>query len=218
MKVFVGMETSGEMRRAFQRHGHDVVSCDLLPADDNPPPYDHWQGDVFDMLAQLDGLGWWPDLAIFHPECTYLTGSAEWAYGPGPYHQKVKPGTIVGPARVWARQMALAQFQRLLDLPIERIAIENPIGVVSTRISKPDQIVQPWWFGDDASKATCLWLKGLPLLRKTTPVPPRIANGRPRWGNQTDSGQNKLTPTPDRWKDRARTYPGFASACAARWS
>jgi hypothetical protein len=218
MRVFVGMETSGEMRRAFQRHGHQVFSCDLLPAEDSPPPGDHWIGDVFDTLDWLRiGLGWHPDLAIFHPTCTYLTSSAEWAYADGPLHQRVKPETLVGAARREARTVALAQFRCLLSLPIERIAVENPVGVVSTAIRKPDQIVHPWWFGDNASKATCLWLKNLPLLVKTDEVAPRIVNGRPRWGNQTGTGQNKLTPTPDRWKDRARTYPGFAAACAARW-
>ena len=216
MKVFVGMETSGVMRRAFQARGHDVVSCDLLPSEDDAP--EHIQDDVFEALEQLRLFrGWWPDLAIFHPDCTYLTISAEWAYGPGPYHQNIKPGTVVGNARAWERMKAVAQFQRLLDLPIDTIAVENPVGVISTRIRKPDQVVQPWWFGDDASKATCLWLKGLSLLTKTQPVPPRIVGNRKLWANQTDSGQNKLTPGPNRWKDRARTYPGFAAACAKAW-
>jgi hypothetical protein len=215
VKVFVGMETSGVMRRAFVARGHDVISCDLLPCEDNSP--DHWQMDVFEALNQLWLFrGWWPDLAIFHPTCTYLTCSAEWAYGPGPYHQKVKPGTLVGVARVWARLGAVTEFLDLLNLPIKMIAVENPVGVIS-RIRKPTQIVQPWWFGDDASKATCLWLKNLPKLTPTKVVPPRIVNGRERWGNQTDSGQNKLTPGPNRWKDRARTYDGLAAACAAMW-
>ena len=216
MRVFVGMETSGVMRRAFQARGHDVVSCDLLPSEDNAP--EHIQDDVFEALEQLWLFkGWWPELAIFHPTCTYLTISAEWAYGPGPYHQKVKPGTIVGSARVWERMKAIAQFQRILDLPIARIAVENPVGVISTRIRKPDQVVQPWWFGDDASKATCLWLKNLSLLTKTNIIAPRAVGGKKLWANQTDSGQNRLSPGPDRWKDRARTYPGFAAACAATW-
>lgn len=216
MKVFIGMETSGVMRRAFAARGHEVISCDLLPCEDGSLA--HREDDVFDCLEKLWLFaGWWPDLAIFHPTCTYLTGSAEWAYGDGPYHQKVKPGTVVGQARRDARQVALVEFQRLLDLPIYRIMIENPVGIVSTVIRKPDQIVQPWWFGDDASKATCLWLKNLPVLYPANPVAPRIANGKQRWGNQTDNGQNKLTPGPDRWKDRARTYPGFAAACARTW-
>jgi hypothetical protein len=216
MKVFVGMETSGVMRRAFQARGHEVISCDLLPSEDEAP--EHIQDDVFEALEQLWLFrGWWPDLAVFHPDCTYLTISAEWAYGPGPYHQKVKPETLVGVERMMAREMAIAQFLRILDLPIDRIAVENPVGVISTRIMQPAQIVQPWWFGDDASKATCLWLNNLCLLAKTNPVAPRIVNGKPRWANQTDSGQNRLSPGPDRWKDRARTYPGFAAACASTW-
>jgi hypothetical protein len=216
VKVFVGMETSGVMSGAFQRRGHDVVSCDLLPCE-GPQRSNHLQCDVFDALAFLKGMGWWPDLAIFHPTCTFLTISAEWAYGDGPYHQKVKPGTLVGRARREAREAAITQFWALLSLPVLRIAIENPVGVISSRIRKPDQTVHPWWFGDDASKATCLWLKNLPLLKATQRVPPRWVKGRPRWGNQTDSGQNKLTPGPDRWKDRARTYGGLAEACGDQW-
>lgn len=215
MKVFVGMEYSGTMRRAFRERGHDVLSCDFLPAEDGSP--DHIEDEVLLTLERLAGFGWIPDLAIFHPTCTYLTISAEWAYTDGPYHQKVKPETLVGQARRDARDAAVAQFRTLLSLPIARIMIENPVGIISSRIRKPDQTVQPWWFGEDASKATCLWLKGLPLLSPTDPVKPRIVNGRQRWGNQTDGGQNRLTPKPDRWKDRARTYRGFAEACASRW-
>jgi hypothetical protein len=216
MKVFVGMETSGAMRRAFQARNHWVISCDLLPADD-AGAVNHHIGDVFEILPDLIWDGWMPDLAIFHPTCTYLTGSAEWAYGDGPYHQKIRPATLVGAARRAARDRAVEEFRMLLELPVRRICVENPVGIVSTRIRPPDQTVHPWWFGDDASKATCLWLKNLPKLDKITPVAPRMVNGRPRWGNQTDSGQNRLTPKPDRWKDRAKTYPGFAEACAAAW-
>jgi hypothetical protein len=125
-----------------------------------------------------------------------------------------------------------------MDAPIERIAIENPVGVISSRIRKPDQIINPYQFGEDASKKTCLWLKGLPLLRPTNFVPPRmvccgavVPNGdkhgcpncngdkvaRPRWGNQCDSGQNKLGPSDDRWKERSRTYQGIANAFATQW-
>jgi len=215
MKVFVGMETSGEMRRAFTARGHYVLSCDLLPSEDNSDY--HYIGDVFETLDDLAGIGWRPDLAIFHPTCTYLTISAEWAYTDGPYHQRIKPDTLVGAARREARTAAIAQFRSLLSLPIPMIAVENPIGVISSRIRKPDQVVQPWWFGDNASKATCLWLKNLPVLTKTRVIAPRIVNGRPRWANQTDGGQNKLTPKPGRWKDRARTYRGFAEACARQW-
>jgi hypothetical protein len=106
---------------------------------------------------------------------------------------------------------------RLALLPIHHIAIENPIGCLSSRWRKPDQIVQPWHYGDDASKATCLWLKNLPPLVATNPYPPRIVNGKKRWGNQTDSGQNKLGPSEDRWKERSRTFPGIANAMAQYW-
>lgn len=105
----------------------------------------------------------------------------------------------------------------LLSAPIERIALENPIGCISTRIRKYDQLIQPWQFGHDASKSTCLWLKNLPHLTPTKNVPPRMVNGRPRWGNQTDSGQNKLGPSEDRWKIRSATYQGIAEAMADQW-
>lgn len=112
---------------------------------------------------------------------------------------------------------ALAFVRLLLDAPIPRIALENPIGCISTRIRKPDQTIQPWQFGHDASKATCLWLKNLPTLKPTQEVAPRIVNGRKRWGNQTDSGQNRLGPSDDRWKIRSETYAGIADAMAAQW-
>ena len=113
---------------------------------------------------------------------------------------------------------ALAFVRLLMDAPILRIAIENPVSVISSRIRKPDQIVQPWMFGHDASKKTCLWLQGLPPLRPTRIVEPRIVNGKKRWGNQTDSGQNKLAPSADRWKIRSETYEGIARAMAEQWS
>ena len=112
---------------------------------------------------------------------------------------------------------ALAFVRLLLDAPISRIAIENPVSVISSRIRKPDQIVQPWQFGHDASKTTCLWLKGLPTLTPTKMVEPRVINGRKRWGNQTDSGQNRLGPSPDRWKIRSATFQGIAQAMAQQW-
>jgi len=177
---------------------------------------------------------------IAHPPCTYLTCAAEWAYGPGPYHQKVKPGTLVGTARQQARFEAIDFVRTLWTAPIKRIAIENPVGILAAYIGKPAQIIQPYQFGDDASKATCLWLKGLAPLRPTGFVEPRWTccgiplteevgrygcancNGekkpRPRWGNQTDTGQNKLTPSNDRWKERSRTYPGIANAIANQWA
>jgi hypothetical protein len=105
-----------------------------------------------------------------------------------------------------------------MDAPIDRIAIENPVSIISSRIRKPDQIIQPYEFGHDASKKTCLWLKNLPLLRGTEFVPPRMVSGKQRWANQTDSGQNKLPPSKDRWKLRSKTYQGIADAMAAQWA
>jgi len=165
-------------------------------------------------------MGFW-DLVIAHPSCTYLTVSAAWAFGDGPYHQRVKPDTLVGKARRAARSDALAGFRRLLALPC-CVAVENPAPSFVSRapgLRPPDQTVQPFEFGDDASKRTGLWLKGLPLLT-TDPaqrVAGRIVGGRERWANQTDSGQNRLTPGPDRWKLRSKTYPGIATAMAEQW-
>lgn len=112
---------------------------------------------------------------------------------------------------------ALGFVRLLMDAPIPRIAIENQVSVISSRIRQPDQIVNPYQFGEDASKKTCLWLKGLPPLRPTAFVEPRMIDGKPRWGNQCDSGQNKLAPSDDRWKDRSRTYAGIAAAFASQW-
>jgi hypothetical protein len=211
VRVLVGHEQFGHMREAFRRLGHDAWSCDLKPARDGSPY--HLQCDVLDVLDD----GW--DLGIFHPDCTYLTCSAEWAYGDGPYHQKVKPETLVGAARREAREEAIAHIFKLRDCKkIKKKAIENPRGILSTRWRKPNQTVHPYWFGHDASKATCWWLEGdLPLLLPTQMIAPRMVNGLPRWGNQTDSGQNKLTPSDDRAMLRAETYTGLAAACAAKW-
>ena len=230
MKVLIACEYSGTVRDAFIESGHDAVSCDLLPTE-KPGP--HYQGDVRDILSD----GW--DLLIAHPDCTYLTCSAEWAYKDGPYHQKVKPETLTGAKRREARERALDFVRLLMAAPINRIAIENPRGVISTRIRKADQYIQPFQYGHDASKITGLWLKGLPLLKPTKYIEPRLVCcgmalddrlgkyecpnccgdnvARPRWGNQTNSGQNKLTPGPDRWKERARTYQGWADAMAEQW-
>jgi hypothetical protein len=215
LRVLVGMEYSGRVRNAFRALGHDAWSCDLLPAEDNSPF--HIQGNVFDYLRD----GW--DIGIFHPTCTYLTTAAEWAYGDGPYHQKVRPETLVGAARREAREAAIADVLRLWDAPIPHRVIENPRGVLSTRWSPPTQTIQPFEFGEDASKATCLW-HTLPLLKPTNRVRGRMVewprgSGRmvERWGNQTDSGQNRLTPGEDRWKERSRTYQGIANAFAAQW-
>ena len=158
--------------------------------------------------------------AIFHPECTYLTCSAEWAYKDGPYHQKVKQGTKVGLERIVARNDAIDFVERLWNCGIKNISIENPKGVLSTRFLKPSQTIQPYQFGDDASKGTCLWNKGFPNLQidAVNYFPPRMVNGKPRWGNQTDSGQNKLSPSDNRAELRSKTYPGIAKAIANQYT
>ena len=195
MKVLIACESSGTVRDAFIRAGHDAMSCDMLPTE-KPGP--HYQGDVRDVL----GDGW--DLLIGHPPCTYLSVSGmHW--------------TTRGLRDPQLTEDALAFARLLMDAPIARIAIENPVSIISSRIRKPDQIIQPYHFGHDASKKTCLWLKGLPPLRPTAFVEPRIVDGKPRWNNQTDSGQNKLPPSTDRWRMRSKTYQGIADAMAAQW-
>ena len=193
LKVLVACEYSGRVRDAFIARGHDAMSCDLLPTDATGP---HYQGDVFDIIND----GW--DLMIAHPPCTYLSVSGmHW--------------TTRGLRDPQLTEDALAFVQRLMNAPIERIAVENPISIISSRICKPDQIIQPWWFGHDASKKTCLWLKNLPLLTPTDMLP---GDAKTRRGNQTASGQNKLPPSKDRWKIRSETYQGIADAMAAQWS
>lgn len=235
-RAIVGMETSGQTRRALQDKGWWVVSVDVLPADDIPNGVDsirggHYQGDVFQFVAKCAAHGFYFDLGVFHPSCTFLTASAEWAYkdpdfvrypGVG-YHQRLKPGTLFGADRRQARERAIADVVRLWAMPIERIVIENPIGVLSTRWRKPDQIIQPWQFGDNASKQTCLWLKNLKPLR----IDPRqrnwgrtiVRNGKLvlRWANQTDEGQNRESPANDRWKIRSKTFDGISQAFAENW-
>lgn len=217
MKVLIACEYSGAVRDAFIELGHDAMSCDLLLSD-KPGP--HYHGDVFDIIED----GW--DLMIAHPPCTYLCSS-------GLHWNKRVPG------RQALTDKSIEFVRLLLDAPIERIAVENPIGCISTLICKPKQIIQPWQFGDDASKSTCLWLKNLPLLTSTEIIPPRqiccgyvledgvgkygcpncLGDKRPlpRWSNQTDGGQNKLPPSADRWKIRSATYAGIALAMATQW-
>jgi hypothetical protein len=194
MRVLVGCESSGRVRDAFAARGHDAWSCDLLPSVNGGQ---HLQCDVREVLDQ----GW--DFAGFHPPCTYLNSA-------GLHWNSRGRGTK-------NTEDAMALVRALLACDIPRFYLENPVGCISTRIRQPDQIIQPYNFGDDASKTTCLWLKNLPPLRPTLYVPPRIVNGRQRWGNQTDTGQNKLPPSKDRWRLRSLTYQGIADAMAEQW-
>lgn len=181
MRVLVACEFSGIVRDAFIARGHDAVSVDLLPSE-RPGP--HIIGDALE-AAYGGSYG----LLVAFPPCTYLAVSgARW------FDQRL------------AEQNAALDFvQALLDAPIPRIALENPIGVISTRIRKPDQIVQPWWFGHGETKATCLWLKNLPQL-----TPTNVVDGRaPR--------VHYASPGPNRWRERSRTLPGIAAAMAAQW-
>lgn len=195
MRVLIACEYSGAVRDAFIRAGHDAMSCDLLATEVAGP---HYQGDVRDVI----GDGW--DLMVAHPPCTYLCSS-------GLHWNKRRP------ERAQQTAEALGFVRMLLDAPIERIALENPIGCISTQVRKPTQTIQPWQFGHDASKATCLWLKNLAPLTPTQTIAPRMVDGRKRWANQTDSGQNRLPPSADRWKIRSETYQGIADAMAAQW-
>lgn len=209
MRVLIACEFSGTVRDAFIARGHDAVSCDLLPTESEGP---HIVGDALD--AAYMGGPW--DLMIAHPPCTYLTISAEWCYKDVQTKRK-SAGVLYGAERRAARVKATEFFRALLNAPIPRIAIENPVGCISTAIRKPDQTIQPYQFGHDASKRTCLWLKGLRPLMPTLHVEPRMVNGKSRWGNQTDSGQNRLGPSADRWALRSLTYPGIANAMAGQW-
>lgn len=189
MNVLVACEFSGRVRDAFIRRGHDAVSCDLLPSDTDGP---HLQCDIRNLdLSRYD-------LLVAHPPCTHLAVSGA-RYFKGKERQQ---------------QEALDFVQYLLDAPVHRICLENPVSIISSRIRKPDQIVQPWMFGHPEAKKTCLWLKDLPLL-KPTHILPLPKSGR--WENQTPSGQNKLGPSPNRWKERSRTYQGLADALADQW-
>lgn len=190
MNVLVACESSGVVREAFRRRGHNAWSCDILPADD-ASAY-HINKDV----RQVLGHSW--DLMVAHPPCTHLASSgARW------FKDKQQEQTE-----------ALEFVRLLMEAPIGRIAIENPVGIISTQIRKPDQIIQPWMFGHPESKTTCLWLVGLPDLEPTNLLVRPVSG---RWENQTPSGQNKLGPSPDRWKIRSRTYEGIAEAMASQW-
>lgn len=180
MRVLVACEYSGRVRDAFIAAGHDALSCDLLPTDS---PGLHYQGDVLDIV----GRGW--DLMVAHPPCTHLAVSgARWFKD-----------------RRVEQEEALEFVRLLMGAPIARIAVENPVSIISSRIRKPDQIIQPWQFGHGETKATCLWLKGLPKL-----APTDIVAGR-------EAKVHRMPPGPERWKLRSATYPGIAAAMAAQW-
>lgn len=181
MKVLIACEFSGVVRRAFAKRGHDAWSCDLLPSDDNS--LNHLQIDVLKTLK----LEW--DLMIAHPPCTHLAVSGARWFKDKQVEQK----------------QAIEFFMKLINAPIPKIAVENPISIMSTRYRKPDQIIQPWQFGHGETKSTCLWLKNLPKLEPTN-----IVKGR-------EARVHKLPPTEDRWKLRSITYQGIANAMAEQW-
>ena len=182
MKVLIACEYSGRVRDAFRRYGHDAMSCDLLPTEVLGP---HHQGPVEDVLHN----GW--DLMVAHPPCTHLAVS-----GSRHFPEKIADG----------RQAAALDFVRLLmDAPIKRWCIENPVSVISSAIRSPDQIIQPWEYGHGEVKAPCLWLKNLPKLKPTDCV-----EGR-------EPKVHMMPPGPDRWKDRSRTFEGIAKAMGNQW-
>ena len=199
MRILVACEYSGTVRDAFAAKGHDAWSCDILPTD---VPGNHYQGDVKDILHE----GW--DMVISHPPCTYLTVSGNRWYK-DQYKDKF-------PTRQQDRENAIDFFMMFANANIEKIAIENPIGIMSSKYRKPNQVIQPWMFGHKQNKATCLWLKNLPNL-----VPTNIVGPMPK--NATGDEKKKwnaihlLTPSPDRWKLRSKTFDGIAAAMADQW-
>lgn len=182
MKILVACEYSGTVRDAFIRGGHDAMSCDLLPTE---APGPHYQGDVRDVLD----YPW--DMMVAHPPCTHLSVS-----GARHFESKRMDGR---------QQSAVSFFMLLARAPIARIAIENPVCIMSRLWRKPDQVIQPWQFGHGETKATCLWLKGLPRLRPTD-----IVTGR-------ENRIHRMPPSADRWKERSRTFSGIADAMVAQW-
>lgn len=199
-KVLVACEFSGIVREAFRRNGYDAWSCDILDSEDNSPY--HIKGDVSSIL----GDGW--DAMVAHPPCTYLTvAGARWFYHPDDKHLPVderRPHPRY-PDRRQQQEDALDFVRMFMNAPIKHIAIENPISVISTRIRKPDQIVQPWMFGHGETKQTCLWLKNLPHLKPTN-----IVEGR-------EGKIHMMPPGPERWRERSRTFTGIGDAMGKQW-
>lgn len=227
LNVLVGCEASGIVRSAFRSRGHNAWSCDLKPAEDGSPY--HLTGDVLLIVDLGPPDSWDPwDLFIVHPPCVHIASS-------GALHFKQK--------RADGRQAAAIRFfLACVNADVKRLAAENPVGIMSTVYRRPDQIIQPYNFGENASKRTGLWLKNLLPLQPTRYVEPRMvcacggvyeyslafgkgcphcgletAFAKPRWANQTNSGQNRLSPSPERATIRARTYPGIAAAMAEQW-
>lgn len=225
-RVLIGYSACPLTQAAFERGGVEAWTCDLLPPRSHNAR--HLQCDIWEVARDR-----W-DMALFHPMCTYLTISAAWAFADPDferypdigYHQKVKADTLVGADRRAAREEAIENFRRLLDLPYPK-AIENPApSFISKAIREPDQTIQPFMFGDDASKRTGLWLDRLPKLKPTAFAEARMTGesgdlfgfSKPRWSNQTDAGQNRVSPSEERWLERSATYPGIAAAFGAQWS
>ena len=196
MKILVGCEESQTVCIELRKLGHEAYSCDLIECSGGHPEW-HLQTDVFEAIKLKE----W-DAAIFFPPCTYLTVSANKWYKDQPAR---KSGTLVGEARREARREAIIFFKKLYNCGIPKIAIENPIGVMSTEFRKPDQVIQPWMFGHGETKATCLWLKGLTKLSPT-----KVVEGR-------EQRLHYLPKTKDRAKLRSKTYPGIAKAMAEQW-
>ena len=199
MKVLVACEFSGIVREAFRKLDHDAISCDLLPSEQEGP---HLQCDIRD----VDMKGY--DLLIAHPDCTYLANSGvHWLGRQEGRTEKMKQAAVF--------------FKWFLEAPVPKICVENPVMhkyALEVIGRKHDQTIQPYQFGHDASKRTCLWLKGLPKLEGTKLISPCHGVGfKMYYANQTPSGQNKLGPSPDRWKERSRTYKGIAEAMAEQW-
>jgi site-specific DNA-cytosine methylase len=190
MRVLIGCEYSGVVRDAFIRAGHDAMSCDLLPTE-SPGP--HYQGDIRDVLD----YPW--ELAIFHPPCTHLSVS-----GARHFAEKKMDGR---------QQSAVSFFMKLAKADIPMIAIENPVSIMSSLWRKPDQIIQPWMFGHPESKATCLWLEGLPVLEETSNVYEEMMKLPVNERNRI----HHMPPSKDRWKLRSTTYSGIADAMAEQW-
>lgn len=232
MNILIACEESQSVCKAFRNIGFEAFSCDILPSSGGHPEW-HYMCDVFEIINNNGGLlesgeihhvnGTW-DLMIAHPPCTYLSVSgARWFYHPDDKHLPVesrRPHPRF-PNRAQEREDALNFFIKLFESPIEKIAIENPVGVVSSKYRKPDQTVQPWMFGDEASKSTCLWLKNLPQLIPTDIVGKGervvLSSGRslPKW--YSDSFHTSI-PTELRRTLRSKTFEGIANAMANQWS